>query len=115
MYLRKVYDPRADSYRVRYAIANILRDRVVNAGAFAVCFEMDDQVEVVRAILCRALKDPTLRMALERSHLVDLNQWLAQHIDLAEAYYNESEEKLRRSLASIETGGNSLVSADRTL
>jgi hypothetical protein len=59
----------------------------VNAGAFAVCFEMDDQVEVVRAILRRALKTRTLRTALECSHLVDLNEWLAQHVDLAEAYY----------------------------
>jgi transcription initiation factor IIE alpha subunit len=73
---------------VRYAIANILRDRVMNEGAFAVYFEIDDQVEVVRAILRRALEDATLRSALERAHLVDLNQWLTQHTDLAEAYYS---------------------------
>jgi hypothetical protein len=34
MYLQKVYDPAARMYRARYAIATILRDRVVNEGAF---------------------------------------------------------------------------------
>lgn len=88
MYLPKVYNPAARAYRVRYAIANILRDRVFNEGAFNVCFEMDNEDEVVRVILRRGLKNTKLREALERSHLVNLNQWLRRHPDLAEAYYN---------------------------
>lgn len=88
MYLPKVYDPAARAYRVRYAVANILRDRVVNEGAFNVCFEMDDEDEVVLAILRRGLKSAKLRGALRRSHLVNLNQWLRRHPDLAEAYCN---------------------------
>jgi hypothetical protein len=88
VYLRKVYDPAARTYRVRYAIANILRDRIVNEGAFNVCFEMDNEDDVVRAILQRGLKNAELRQALERSHLVNLNQWLRRHPDFAEAYYS---------------------------
>jgi hypothetical protein len=86
MYLAKVYDPDARAYRVRYAIANILRDRVTNEGAFKVCFEMDEGDGVERAILARALKDAKLRTALERSHLIDLRSWLTRYPDLAEAY-----------------------------
>ncbi|MGC9159096.1 MAG: hypothetical protein ACP5FH_08895 [Terracidiphilus sp.] len=85
MYLAKVYDPGARAYRVRYAIANILRDRVVNEGAFRCCFEMGDEDEVIRAILRRGLKNPGLRAALGTSHLVDLTHWLARYPDLAEA------------------------------
>jgi len=51
MYLTKVYDPADRAYRVRYASANILRDRVANEGAFHCCFEMGDEDEVVCAIL----------------------------------------------------------------
>ncbi len=86
MYLGKVYEPEARAYRVRYAIANILRDRVVNEGAFRCCFEMGDEDEVIRAILRRGLKNPKLRAALGASHLVDLTHWLARSPDLAEAY-----------------------------
>ena len=39
MYRVKLYDPEAHSYRIRYAIATILRDRIANEGAFRVCFE----------------------------------------------------------------------------
>ena len=87
MYLTKIYDPAARAYRVRYAIANILRDRVVNEGAFHCCFEMGDENEVVSAILRRGLKNPKLRAALENSHLVNLTQWLGRYPELAEAYY----------------------------
>lgn len=87
MYLPKVYDPAAHAYRVRYAIANILRDRVVNEGAFNNCFEMDDADEVICAILRRGLKNPKLRAALERSHLINLAQWLAPRPEFSEAYY----------------------------
>ena len=69
MYLQKVFDPAARAYRVRYAIANILRDRLVNEGAFKNCLEMEDADEVIRAILRRGLKNPKLRAALERSHI----------------------------------------------
>lgn len=87
MYRPRLYDPEALSYRVRYAIATILRDRPANEGAFKVCFEMLDEQEVIRAILLRGLKNPRLRGALERSHLVDLTHWLLRFPDLAEAYY----------------------------
>lgn len=86
MYLPRIYDPSARGYRVRYAIANILRDRVVNEGAFKACFEMDGEDEVIRAILRRGLKNPTLRAALESSRLVNLNQWLILHPEFSEAY-----------------------------
>lgn len=86
MYLARVYEPEATAHRIRYAIANILRDRVVNEGAFRVCFEMGDEDMVTRTILRRGLKNPRLRVALERSHLIDLTHWLARYPDLAEAY-----------------------------
>jgi hypothetical protein len=87
MYLPKVYDPGARDYRVRYAITNILRDRIVNEGAFNVCFEMDDAEEVICTILRRDLKNPKLRAALERSQLVSLTQWLASRPNFSEAYH----------------------------
>lgn len=98
MYMAKVYDPEARAYRVRYAIVNILRDRVVNEGAFRVCFEMDEEDAVVRAILARALKNAKLRTALERSHLVDLAHWLARHPDLAESYYDIDIQQARQEI-----------------
>jgi hypothetical protein len=82
----KIYDPAARIHRVRYAIATILRDRLVNEGAFNCCFEMGDEEEVKRIILRRGLKNPKLRSALEKSHLVNITHWLARYPDLAEAY-----------------------------
>jgi hypothetical protein len=87
MYLTKIYDPAACIYRVRHAIANILRDRVVNEGVFHCCFEMGDEDEVIGVILRRGLKNPKLRAALENNHLVNLTHWLARYPELAEAYY----------------------------
>ena len=87
MYLPKIYTPAARSYRVRYAITNIMRDRVVNEGAFKACFEMDDEGEVVCAILRRGLKNLKLRAALEGSHLIDLTEWLTLHSEYSEAYH----------------------------
>lgn len=86
MYLPKVYHPAAHAYRVRYAIATILRDRVVNEGAFNVCFEMDDADDVIRAILRRGLKNPKLRAGLERSDVINLTRWLAPRPECWEAY-----------------------------
>ena len=88
MYLARLYDSDAHLHRVRYAIATILRDRVVNEGAFRVCFEMEDEDAVIRTILRRGLKNPKLRKALEGSHLIDLTKWLARYPDLAEAYFD---------------------------
>lgn len=93
MYLARIYESGAHLHRVRYAIANILRDRVVNEGAFRVCFEMDDEDEVIRTILRRGLKNRKLRVALERSHLIDLTHWLGRYPDLAEAYNLEARRK----------------------
>jgi hypothetical protein len=87
MYRAKLYDPAAHSYRIRYAIACILRDRLVNEGAFNMCFEMLDESEVVRSILSQGLKNRKLRTALERSHIINLTCWLMCFPDLAEAYY----------------------------
>ena len=95
MYLPKVYERGALQHRIRYAIANILRDRVVNEGAFMVCFEMEDADEVKRAILLRGLKNPKLRRALEKSHLVDLTHWLIPYPDLREAYYSQQMSRAR--------------------
>lgn len=86
MYLRKIYEPAASAHRIRYAIANIVRNRVVNEGAFRVCFEMEDEDAVIRAILRRGLKNPKLRVALEHSQLIDLTRWLTRYADFAEAY-----------------------------
>ncbi len=92
MRYQKLYDLAAREHRVRYAIATILRDRLVNEGAFNCCFEMGDENEVRRIILRRGLKNPKLRVALERSHLIDLTHWLLRYPDLAEAYsINERE------------------------
>jgi hypothetical protein len=87
VYLPKVFDPAARAYRLRYAIANILRDRVVNEGAFRNCFEMGDGDEVIRTILRRGLKNPKLRAALRRSHLINLTDWLILFPEFSEAYY----------------------------
>ncbi len=87
MYLPKVFDPAAHAYRVRYAIANILRDRAPREGAFTNCFEMEDEEEVILDILRRGLKNPKLRSALQASHLVNLNDWLIRHPEYSEAYY----------------------------
>lgn len=86
MYLKNLYDPAALQYRVRYAIATILRDRFANEGAFNCCFEMGDEDEVRRTILRRGLRNRKLRIALERSHVINLALWLARYPDLAEAY-----------------------------
>ncbi len=94
MYRAKLYDPEAHSYRVRYAITTIMRNRIANEGAFRVCFEMLDEEEVIRAILFRGLRNPKLRRALERSHLVDLTHWLLRFPDLAEAYYASGSSTL---------------------
>ena len=93
MYLVKVYDPAGSAYRVRYAVANILRDRVANEGAFKVCFEMEDEEAVIHAILFRGLKSRRLRVALERSHIVNLASWLARYPELAEAYLATTESR----------------------
>ena len=87
MHLDKILDPAAREYRVRYAVATILRDRVVNEGAFKNCFEMEDGDEVVRIILRRGLKNLRLRAALQGSHLINLNEWLVHHPDFAEGFY----------------------------
>lgn len=86
MYLPRVYESGASSHRVRYAVATIVRDRLVNEGAFRVCFEMGDEDLVIRTILRRGLRNRRLRTALERSHLIDLNRWLVRYPDMAEAY-----------------------------
>lgn len=101
IYLSRVYEDGATRHRVRYAISNILRDRVVNEGAFRVCFEMGDQDLVVRTILRRGLKNPRLRAALERSHLIDLTLWLRPYPDLAEAYLTTAVPDIQRPVERV--------------
>lgn len=101
MYLPKVYDSRASDYRVRYAIANILRDRVVNEGAFNTCFEMDDADQVICAILRRGLRNPKLRIALERSRLVNLVEWLAPRPEFWEAYYGTETQRVEGEFSGV--------------
>lgn len=96
IYLSRVYEDGANRHRIRYAISNILRDRVVNEGAFRVCFEMGDQDLVVKTILRRGLKNPRLRAALQRSHLIDLTRWLRPYPDLAEAYLATAAPDIQR-------------------
>lgn len=96
MYLPRIYDQAARTYRVRYAIATILRDRAVNEGAFNTCFEMEDAEEVICTILRRGLKNQKLRAALERSHLINLAQWLATRPQFSEAYH-DTEVEMRRT------------------
>ncbi len=98
MYLPKVYDPGALAYRVRYAIANIMRDRIVNEGAFKLCFEMDGNDEVVRTILRRGLKNPKLCAALEGSHLISLTRWLTLHPEYSEAYHSRTTSLTKERL-----------------
>jgi len=95
MYMKHLYEAGATKRRIRYALANIVRDRVVDDGAFRVCFQMEDEDTVIRAILIRGLKNPRLRTALERSHLVDITHWLVRYPDLAEAYLGESRVAAR--------------------
>jgi hypothetical protein len=97
MYLSRIYESGATSHRIRYAITNILRDRLVNEGAFRVCFEMDDEDAVMRTILRRGLRNPRLRVALERSHLIDLTHWLARYPDIAEAYLADDDRRIPAS------------------
>ena len=86
MYLPKVYDPAARTYRIRYAMNNVLRDCVENEGAFACGFEMEDEDEGILTILRRGLRNQKLLAALESSHIVNLNHWLALHPEFAEPY-----------------------------
>ncbi len=96
MYLQKIFDPAAHAYRVRYAIANILRDRVAHEGAFTNCLELEDADEVICAILRRGLKNQKLRAALRKSHLINLNDWLVLHPEFSEAYYAPEQSCLRQ-------------------
>ena len=100
MRLPKVLEPGAHAYRVRYAIATIFRDRIANEGAFTNCFEMEDGDAVVRAILRRGLKNPKLRAALEKSHLVNLTQWLVLHPQFSEPYYRSFTQSLKDEQSS---------------
>jgi len=58
-----------------------------NGGAFACCFAMEDEDEVVLATLRRGLKNLRLLAALENSHIIDLNRWLVSHPEFAEPYH----------------------------
>lgn len=93
MYLPGLYEPGATAHRVRYALATLLRDRIVNEGAFNVCFQMEDRETVIRTILLRGLRSRKTRKALEGSHLIDINAWLMQHPDLLTAYWDENRER----------------------
>lgn len=92
--LQKILDPGVREHRARYAIATILRDRIVNEGAFKNCLEIEDGNAVLHIVLRRGLKNPRLRAALQGSHLINLNQWLVIHPGFAEAYYAPGQSAL---------------------
>jgi hypothetical protein len=83
----KIFDPSEREYRVRYVARTIMRDRIANEGAFKNCLEMEDGEQVIQIILRRGIKNPKLRAALHRSHLINLDQWLRPYPALLEAYY----------------------------
>lgn len=87
MYLSQLCEQGATERRIRYAVRTILRDRLSNEGAFNICFEMEDGEDVIAAILKRGIANRRLRMALERSHLINLPIWLCSRPNIAEIYY----------------------------
>jgi hypothetical protein len=87
MHLSKLYDPSGHDARVRYAIATILRGRVVNEWAFLNCFEMTDRDDVIRTILRRGLRNAKLMAALKTSRIVNFRQWLLDNPDLWDRYH----------------------------
>ena len=87
----KIFDPAACEYRVRYVIRSILRDRIGNEAAFRNCLEMADADQVIQIILRRGLKNQKLRIALHRSHLINLDEWLRGRPAFSEAYYFPEE------------------------
>ncbi len=89
MYLPKIYEPEEFGYRLRYAIRTILRDRIVDEGLFNTCFEMGDGERIIVTILRRGLKNPRLRIALEGSHLINLNTWLSRYPEFAMKYQTD--------------------------
>lgn len=91
MRLSRIYGQGEFQYRLRYAVRTIRRDRIANGGAFSACFEMEDSDQIILAILRRGLKTPTFRKALERSHLVNIHEWLTNHPDLASRYYDSDD------------------------
>jgi hypothetical protein len=93
MYLRRIYESGQYQYRLRYAIANILRDRIVNEGAFKTCFELEDGQEIILAILRRGLKNSRLRRALEGSHIISLVDWLARYPQFAMKYQTDESHR----------------------
>lgn len=89
MYLPRMYEPEEFDYRLRYAVRTILRDRIVDEGLFNTCFEMGDGEEIIQTILRRGLKNSRLRIALEGSHLINLNTWLTQYPAFAMKYQTD--------------------------
>ena len=114
-YLPKLYEPSAGRHRIRYAIASILRDRLVNEGAFRVCFEMEDENRVIRAILQQGLKNPELRVALEHSHLVDLTRWLQRFPDIEAAWDAINPEAVSHKSAARTNEKHSRTQRERHL
>ena len=75
-------------------MSTILRDRIVDEGALKNCFEMGDGDRIILAILRRGLRNRKLRIALERSHVIDLNCWLTHYPEFVMKYQGDvSPEK----------------------
>jgi hypothetical protein len=83
----------AYDYRLRYAVRTILRDRIANEGAFNNCFEMGDGDRIILAILRRGLGNSKLRIALEGSHVVNLNAWLTRYPEFAMKYQRDADSE----------------------
>lgn len=102
---RKIFDPAAREHRVRYITRAILRDRIGNEAAFRNCLEMEDGAEVIQIVLRRGLKNKKLRAALQRSHLINLDQWLHGNPALSEAYYFPESATVGAREAASESHG----------
>lgn len=82
----KLYEQGATKHRFRYAIQTLLRDRLCGEGAFNVCFEMQDADTVSAQLFERGERDRRLRVALEKSPLVNPAVWLFPRPAIAEVY-----------------------------
>jgi hypothetical protein len=90
----RIYQLEAYEHRLRYAIQTIMRDRIVNEGAFNNCFEMGDGDRIILTILRRGLKNRKLRIALEGSHVIDLNSWLIRYPEFVIRYQGDVSSEI---------------------
>lgn len=71
-----------------------MRDRIVNEGVFNNCFEMGDGDRIIQTILKRGLNNRKLRIALEGSHVIDLNSWLIRYPEFVMRYQGDVSSEI---------------------